>query len=246
MNTVVNQGVYPNGLFGGGVRCLCEFGPQGFRGDELFAPYHCDASNTGDIAIADTENHRIQIFQSAGYTSIFPPFGGQGFGEGQFNHPKSVKYSAIPGTNIAVADTGNRRVCLLRINFKLGKLEHVRSFGQTQFQEPTDLAIDRRNGNIIVVDTALNKVLIMNQYGQFQGCLEERGFNFHRPTSVAVTHDGKSDIYVSDTGNHCIRRFTCNGDYVGVLGKLGSAEGEFNNPRGKLAAYAPYPVHKIT
>lgn len=225
---------YPYGPFGNGVKCIAQFGQQGFRGDDLYWPWYIDISNTGDIAIADTDNSRIQVFQPKQLTSNFPPFGGRGVDEGQFNCPRSVKFSSIPGTNLAVADTGNRRISMLRINFKLGKIEHVFSFGQTIFSEPSDVAVDRRSGNIIVADSGLNRVIIHDKYGRHIGDLEQRGFQFSGPSSVTVTHDGKSDIYVSDTGNHCVRRFTCNGDYVGVFGGLGNSDGQFDTPRGLL------------
>ena len=226
------KAAYPYGLFGDGPTCKGQFGKQGFRGDELYWPWYCDISNTGDVAIADTDNDRIQVFNSSTFTSIFPPFGGKGSGPDCLRSPRSVKFSTIPGTSLAVADTGNRRISLLRINFQLGKLEHAFSFGSTILQEPSDVAIDRRNGNILVVDSALNKVFIFSSCGELIGEVEQRGFTFKNPSGVTVTHDGKSDVYVSDTGNHCLRRFSCNGDYLGVLGSLGCQEGQFNCPRG--------------
>lgn len=228
------QTLYPYGPFGGGSSCVAQFGPQGFRGDDLFWPWYCDISNTGDIAIADTDNNRIQILRSGQYTGVFPPFGGKGIDDQSFNGPRGIKYSVIPGTSLAVADTGNKRICMLRINFKLGKLETAFTFGQTTFKEPSDVAVDRRSGNIIVADSGLNRVLIHNQRGEYLADVEQRGFQLNRPSSVTVTHDGKSDIYVSDSGNHCVRRFSCNGDYMGSLGQLGTKEGEFNTPRGNL------------
>lgn len=239
MTASTNQGCYPYGQFGEGVRCVAQFGQQGFRGDDLFWPWHCDTSNTGDIAIADTDNNRIQIFQAHGNTSIFPPFGGKGVECGQFKSPRSIKYSSIPGTSFAVADTGNKRVSLLAINFKLGKIVHAFSFGQTLFSEPSDVAVDRRNGNMVVADSGSNRVTIHNQYGDHISDLEHQNIHFVRPSAVAITHDGKSDIYVSDSGNHCVRRFSCNGDFLGTLGKLGDKEGEFNTPRGNTIHRTP-------
>lgn len=225
---------YPRGAFGGGVSCVNEFGKQGFRGDELFWPNFCDISNSGDIAIADTDNNRVQVFQAKQHTSIFPPFGGKGTDENSLNRPMSVKFSTIPGSNLIVADTGNRRITLLRINFALGKLEVAGTFGSTHLVEPTDVAVDRRNGNIVVADASLNRVLMFSHHGEYVGNLEQQGFTFKRPSSVVITHDGMSDIYVSDTGNHCVRKFACNGDYVGVVGNYGTAEGQFSNPKGNI------------
>jgi DNA-binding beta-propeller fold protein YncE len=57
-------------------------------------------------------------------------------------------------------------------------------------------------------------------------------FNQHRAVAVAV--DG--DIYVADTGNHRIQRFSATGTFLGVWGSEGSGEGQFNKPVGIAVA----------
>ncbi len=53
---------------------------------------------------------------------------------------------------------------------------------------------------------------------------------FNSPQRCATDRAG--NLYVVDTGNHRIQKFTSGGTWMATLGSLGSAAGQFNNPRG--------------
>jgi DNA-binding beta-propeller fold protein YncE len=57
---------------------------------------------------------------------------------------------------------------------------------------------------------------------------------FRYPDGVAVAPGG--DVYVSDTVNHRVQRFTSAGGFVSKWGTWGLAAGEFNNPFGIAVA----------
>jgi hypothetical protein len=54
---------------------------------------------------------------------------------------------------------------------------------------------------------------------------------FNVPYDVAVTPDGQT-IYVSDSGNHRIQKFTKDGGWLRSIGSEGTSFAEFNNPKG--------------
>ncbi len=56
---------------------------------------------------------------------------------------------------------------------------------------------------------------------------------FYRPSDV--TTDGNGYIYVADSGNHRIQKFTSDGKFVTRWGKEGQGNGEFKDPRGIAA-----------
>ena len=53
---------------------------------------------------------------------------------------------------------------------------------------------------------------------------------FDHPNGVAISMLG--NIYVSDTGNHRIQKFTKNGVFLMTWGSEGSGDGQFDNPAG--------------
>jgi len=81
--------------------------------------------------------------------------------------------------------------------------------GASQFQNPTDIAVDNRNGDFYVCDSGNNRVVRFSSQGtylsEFGGMGAAQG-QFNHPTGIVVDKDGY--VYVSDTNNNRIQKFT--------------------------------------
>jgi len=102
-----------------------------------------------------------------------------------------------------------------------------------QFQNPRDIAI-APDGSIYVADTMNNRIQhlavdgsVLDTWGTFADISrgEAPGGSFYEPWGVAVGPD--STVYVSDTWNHRIQRFTAQGDFISTWGFFGQAETPF-------------------
>lgn len=125
-----------------------------------------------------------------------------------------------------VTDTGRGQV--LKFN---GKDKFVRAYGTEGQFKPTDVAIvgnklyitDLKHHMIQVLDKNNGKLLFkMATPDQKEGLVQF-------PTNLAV-YD--KYLYISDTGNFKITKYTLDGKYVHSLGEVGSALGKFARPKG--------------
>jgi predicted membrane-bound mannosyltransferase/DNA-binding beta-propeller fold protein YncE len=114
---------------------------------------------------------------------------------------------------------------------------------QYQFNSPRDVAA-APDGSLYVTDSLNHRILHLNpdgtlvqEWGEFAtsdantGEIAPQG-RFNEPWGVAVGPDGS--VYVADTWNNRIQKFTAEGDFVTMWGQFGAAETlyHFWGPRG--------------
>ena len=85
---------------------LTQWGAFGTGNGEFHFPAGVATDAAGDVYVADSQNHRIQKFTSAG--NLLMQWGSYGTGEGQFNVPFGVTTDAAG--NVYIADRGNNRI----------------------------------------------------------------------------------------------------------------------------------------
>jgi glucose/arabinose dehydrogenase len=159
-----------------------------------------DASS-GNVYVADTANHRIQLFTSNG--TFLTQWGEYGDEDGAFRSPEGI--AVDQEGNVYVADTENNRIQLFTSNGTF--LTQWGEYGDEDgaFRSPEGIAVDQE-GNVYVADTENNRIQLfyngtfLTQWGGYGRSDVELQMRF--PEGIAVDEQG--NIYVADTLNNRI------------------------------------------
>ncbi|XP_033731891.1 tripartite motif-containing protein 3-like isoform X1 [Pecten maximus] len=160
-------------------------------------------TKSGDIVIADTDNHRIQIFTSEG---IFKSnFGTRGCKVDQINFPMCVAMTT--DGHVALTDSVNACVKIFSLQGQL-----VQMIGDNEiFDIPYGLDISK-DGDLAVTDICKHCVTVFRKDGSVIHGFGEYGsdhYEFDYPYFVCFDKD--KHIIVSDSGNSCIKIFSFEG-----------------------------------
>ncbi|MCB1954299.1 MAG: 6-bladed beta-propeller [Rhodocyclaceae bacterium] len=153
--------------------------------------------DNGHLIVADTHAHALFEFSPDG--TLIRRLGQRGHEPGTFNYPT---FLAIAGDRLYVTDTMNSRVQILRIDSG----EFLDTVGRRglyvgELVRPKGVATDI-DGNVYVVESLYDNLLIYNSQGQFLMPIGGNGKEvgkFYLPSGVAV--DGLNRVLVSDTFN---------------------------------------------
>ncbi len=188
-------------------------------------------TGTPVVYVADTQNNRIQEFDT--YGTFITKWGTSGTGNGQFNTPSALTTDSFG--NVYVVDELNYRVQKFTSNGTYISKWGNYGTGNGQFDKPKGIAIDSLN-NIYVTDSGNGRVEKFTSNGTYISQWGTQGAGngqFDYPFSIAI--DSSNNVYVSDTNNHRVQKFTTSGAYVTQWGTFGSGNGQFDVPSGVLA-----------
>ena len=224
----------------------------------FFTPNGIAVDSSGNLFVADSASNTIRKITPLGVVTTFAGSAGLSGstdatgGAARFNNPKGIAVD-ISG-NIYVADTGNHTI---RKITSLGAVTTFAglagTFGSTnatgtaaRFFFPSKIAVDI-SGNLYVSDSGNNIIrkitnaAVVTTLAGTAGTIGSAdgigaAASFNNPRGIAV--DGSLNVYVSDSGNHTIRKITNPGVVTtlsGSAGNIGSNDGaglsaKFNNP----------------
>ena len=143
----------------------CKAGTAGAGIGQLNTPAGVTVDGAGNVYIADTENHRIQKFDSNGV--FLDQWGSLGSGNGQFNRPFQtvVDYAG----NVYVIDHYNHRMQKFNGDGDYLGQSGSPGGGSDQFWYPTDMVVDAL-GNFFVADQGNQRI---QKFGQTSVTLDD-------------------------------------------------------------------------
>ena len=197
------------------------------------------------IYVADTENHRVQVFNRNTLAYVATIGGTKGSGNNQFKYPTDVAVDAAG--NIYVADYANKRVQ----QYNSSRV-YQRTYGTTgvsyqaandRFYYPEGVAV-APDGSIYIAEGYGYRLVKLNAAGVPQWTVGEAGqpgndnAHFSYLEDVAVAPDGR--IYTVESwastmrigGNHRLQIFNPDGSYAGGFGGYGDTNDKFDAPTG--------------
>ena len=202
-------------------------------------------NNGGYVFVADTGNHRVQVFDANGTLNY--TFGTRGSGEGELLFPGGVgvtRKTLFNKSMVAVADTGNHRISVWHTNGTFAFNFGSEGSGEGEFRSPGGVAMYRAGWLIAVADTGNHRVQIFWPNGTFYFAFGSEGSGegeFRSPGGVAFDHS--QQLFVADTGNNRLQELA----YTGVSGLVftfdtlygpgGYIDARFDSPRSITSSW---------
>ena len=213
---------------------------------KLNKPRGLYVDGSGNIYIADTDNHCIRKVDTEGTITTIAGTGGEGgyFGDdgpatgAKLNKPHAI-YMDSSGENIYIADTDNHRV--RKVDTETGIITTIAGTGADDYsgddgpatgamlKKPRGLYVDG-SGNIYIADTdnhCIRKIDTEGFITTIAGTGEERGYfgddglatlsKLNKPHAIYMDPSGEN-IYIADTDNHRIRKVDTEGDITTIAG----------------------------
>jgi tripartite motif-containing protein 71 len=214
----------PDGSF------LLQWGTTGAGAGEFSSPAGIAVDPKGNVDVVDAGNQRIQKFGSTG--TYLTQWGSPGSGAGELNQPFGIGIDAVG--NVYVAELGNDRIQKFTSDGTPITAWGTPGAGSGTFDLPAGVALDPE-GNVFVAE--INNARIQKFSGAgaslqlptpaFSANIGAFGSgNGQLNTPYGVATDANGWLYVADTFNSRVQRFSGNGVFYQKFGSAGSLPGQ--------------------
>ncbi len=243
VSTIAGSGVIG---FADGIGTAAQFrSPQGIVVDDL-----------GNLYVADSDNYILRKITSNGEVSTLAGVGRElGDIDGTGSEARLSGINAIAFTtsgDMLVTDTNNHKIKKITTSGVVTTFAGTGLNGSNNgpalsatFQQNTGVVIDSQ-GNVYIVERNKHNIRKISASGEVSVFAGDSGGNttdgngtdasFTFPYGIAI--DADDNLYVTDGGNHLIRKITPNADVTTIAGStIGFSDGQgaaaqFNSPTG--------------
>lgn len=230
-NSRIRQ-ITPSGV----ISTIAGNGTAGFSGDggnaaaaQLKYPTSAVKDASGNLYIADSDNHRVRKVSPAGIITTIAGTGTGGFGGdggpatlAQLNYPSEIAVDRVG--NIYIADQSNYRIRKVSLD---GTILTVAVLSAAPGRGPYGMALNS-SGDLYIADGAKNQILKLpaggglivvagtgsEGYGGDEGPATSAELDYPR----AISLDSLGNLYIADAYNHRIRMVSAAGVISTVAG----------------------------
>ncbi|XP_058130621.1 B-box type zinc finger protein ncl-1 isoform X2 [Anopheles coustani] len=189
------------------MQIRCKFGSLGQTKGQFNSPHGFCLGVEEEIVVADTNNHRIEIFEKNGTFKF--SFGVPGKEEGQLFYPRKVAVMRA-SAKFVVCDRGNER-SRMQIFSKNGHF--IKKIAIRYIDIVAGLAVTNK-GLIVAVDSVSPTVFIISEDGNLIHWFDCSDF-MREPSDIAING---TDFFVCDFKGHCVAVFSEEGTFKYRIG----------------------------
>ncbi|HTA76934.1 MAG TPA: NHL repeat-containing protein [bacterium] len=224
-------------IYNVGLKDIKRFGSTGKGMGQFLNPTGVAINSDGEVAVADTGNHRIVLLKHDGLRIRWvKALGKKGNGVGQFENPLAVAYDSQ--NNLYIADAGNHRI---QVRDAHGKFLVLNIKG---LEAPCALAvIDEKEAwtfyrqgvyadRLAVIDQMGNRLQTFTLEGQPLASVTVDQLTDGPMKLSACAFDYYGNLIAADFEKSCLRKFDRNLKEIVSFGNPGVGDFEFSEPRG--------------
>jgi len=212
---------------------LQSIGAAGTEDGQLSMPLGVAISREGNFVVADSRNHRVQVFRQDG--TFLRSIGCKGKADGELEFPMGV--AVDHSGNIVVADWGNNRIQIFDSQGSFQRTVGRPGGGDGELKCPSGVAINDSGTLLVVADGQNHRVQLFDADGTFRRSIgqadddddEEDDGMLNGPMGIALDVDG--NIIVADKSDR-VQVFRQDGTFVCSVGQNGKGIGELHGPGG--------------
>ena len=175
---------------------------------KMSGPQGIGFSRNGKWAVADWSNHCVYLYD--GEDQLVRKFGGEGYNDDQFYHPRGVAFD--DEDHLYITDINRVQKFTIDGDYLLqfGKYLWYEIFGSDDYKMKYPIGLTVHNGKVYVADSGNSRISVFLTDGTFHQTIG-RG-QLWCPSDVAVTNN--DELLVVGKKRACIYRFTLDGDYI--------------------------------